>query len=379
MFGLYVHWPYCARKCPYCDFNSHVRPDRDEDAWCEAVSKEMALIATLQGEERPTLETIFFGGGTPSLMAGRTVGRIVERAAELWTVAKDIEITLEANPASAEAARFADYRAAGVNRLSLGIQSFEPAALKFLGRLHDVEEAKAALTLAISIFPRVSFDLIYARPGQEAADWKRELAEALNYGTDHLSLYQLTIEPTTPFATMAQRGAFALPPEEQAAALFELTREMTERAGMPAYEISNHAKPGGECRHNLIYWRYGAYAGVGPGAHGRLDLYGKRFATAAERQPERWLAKIDEKNSGFSTIEEIEPAEAAREQLLMGLRLREGIDRSVFRGRWNIELSAEKIAALSGLGLVRLEGERLAATDKGKLVLNRIIEELADF
>jgi putative oxygen-independent coproporphyrinogen III oxidase len=379
MFGLYAHWPYCARKCPYCDFNSHVRSDRGENAWCEAVLKEMALIAALQGDRRPVLETIFFGGGTPSLMAGKTVGRLIEQAARLWTVAADIEVTLEANPASAEAARFADYRAAGVNRLSLGIQSFDPSALKFLGRLHDVGEAKSALKLAISIFPRISFDLIYALPRQEVADWKKELAEALDYGTEHLSLYQLTVEPVTPFATMVQRGVFALPPEETAVALFECTQEMTEKAGLPAYEISNHARSGGECRHNLIYWRYGTYAGVGPGAHGRLDLYGKRFATAAERLPERWLAKIDERGGGIAVIEEMKPVESAREHLLMGLRLREGIDLARFRQRWNLEPPAEKIAELADLGLIGLENDRLTATTSGKLVLNRVIEELAAF
>jgi putative oxygen-independent coproporphyrinogen III oxidase len=377
MFGLYVHWPYCERKCPYCDFNSHVRVRCDENAWCEAVLKEMALVAALQGTGRPVLETIFFGGGTPSLMAGRTVGRIIDRAAKLWTIAENIEISLESNPASADAVRFVDYKAAGVNRLSLGIQSFDSAALTFLGRLHDADEAKSALKLAMSTFERVSFDLIYARPDQAAESWKKELEEALGYGTEHLSLYQLTVEPATPFATMEMRGVFAVPPEETAAALFEITQEITEKAGLPAYEVSNHAKPGGECRHNLIYWRYGSYAGVGPGAHGRLDLFGKRYATAAERIPERWLRKIGEKGNGFSVIEEIEPSVGARERLLMGLRLTEGIDMSDFPRRWNIELPAEKIAMLSEFGLIEVAGSRLAATTAGKLVLNRIIEELS--
>jgi putative oxygen-independent coproporphyrinogen III oxidase len=375
-FGLYIHWPFCVAKCPYCDFNSHVRPDRDEAAWCDGILKEMKLVATLQGDQRPKLDTIFFGGGTPSLMQGKTVAAVIEQAARCWTFADDIEITLESNPASADAGRFADYKTAGVNRLSLGIQSFDPAALTFLGRVHGVDEARAALKLAISTFDRVSFDLIYARPGQTEADWRAELSEAFSYGTEHLSLYELTVEPVTPFATMLARGTFEMPSEDTAATLYNDTQEAADAANMPAYEISNHARPGCECHHNLIYWRYGAYAGLGPGAHGRLDVFGRRFATANERRPERWLEKIATKDSGFATMEEILPDQGMREHLLMNLRLREGVDIIAFRDRWGGGLPDEKIIALADLGLVAKENGRLAATPYGRLVLNRLIEEL---
>jgi putative oxygen-independent coproporphyrinogen III oxidase len=378
-FGLYVHWPYCARKCPYCDFNSHVRSDRDEAGWLNAVLKEMALVAKMQGKVRPELQSVFFGGGTPSLMQGKSAGRILEEAARFWPCAKDLEVTLEANPASAEAARFADYAAAGVNRLSLGVQSFDDAALKFLARLHNAAEAKAALALAIETFPRVSFDLIYARPGQTAAAWEKELSEALAYGTEHLSLYQLTIEPVTPFATMQARGLFQMPEEETAAALYETTQSLTEAAGLPAYEISNHARPGCEARHNLLYWRYGAYAGVGPGAHGRLDLFGRRYATYCERLPERWQEKVEKRGHGFATVDEIEPDVASREHLLMNLRLREGLNVADYQARWGKALSVEKIAALAADGFISYEAGHLAATPRGFLVLNRLIDELAVF
>jgi putative oxygen-independent coproporphyrinogen III oxidase len=377
-FGLYVHWPYCARKCPYCDFNSHVRPERDEEGWLVAVCKEMAVVANLQGKDRPALASIYFGGGTPSLMAGRTVGRIVEAAVETWPPASDIEITLEANPASAEAARFADYAAAGVGRLSLGVQSFDDAALKFLGRLHNAAEAEAALALALKTFPRVSFDMIYARPGQSVEDWKRELAKALAFGTEHLSLYQLTVEPATPFATMQRRGLLPMPDEDLAVALYEETAEMTEAAGLSAYEISNYARPSAEARHNLIYWRYGSYAGLGPGAHGRLDLYGRRYATVCERLPERWREKVEKKGHGFSVVEEITPEAGAHENLLMSLRLKEGLDLAAYRKRWGVAPTAGKIEALSRLGLLTCENDRLKATARGALVLDKVIEELAD-
>ncbi len=377
-FGLYVHWPYCARKCPYCDFNSHVRPERDEQGWLAAVCKEMAVVANLQGKDRPVLDSIYFGGGTPSLMAGKTAGRIIAAAAETWPPAPDIEITLEANPASAEAARFADYAAAGVTRLSLGVQSFDDAALKFLGRLHNAAEAEAALALALKTFPRVSFDLIYARPEQSVEDWKRELAKALSFGTEHLSLYQLTVEPATPFSTMQRRGLLHLPDEDLAAALYETTAEMTEAAGLPAYEISNYARPGAEARHNLIYWRYGSYAGLGPGAHGRLDLYGRRYATVCERLPERWREKVEKQGHGFAVVEEITPEAGAHENLLMSMRLKEGLDLAAYRKCWGVAPSAEKIEALARLGLLTCENDRLAATARGALVLDKVIEELAD-
>jgi oxygen-independent coproporphyrinogen-3 oxidase len=376
-FGLYVHWPFCAAKCPYCDFNSHVRAGVDEEGWSEAILREMTHVAELQGAGRPLLQTIFFGGGTPSLMSARAVERIIGAAISLWPCANDVEITLEANPASAEAARFADYGRAGVNRLSLGVQALNDADLRFLGRLHDVREAKAALALAQRTFKRVSLDLIYARPGQSLEAWRSELAEALSFGTEHLSLYQLTIEPQTPFATMHKRGIFQLPDEDLAASFYETTQDLTARAGLAAYEISNHARPGCESRHNLLYWRYGVYAGVGPGAHGRLELNGKRIATVGERLPERWREKVLRNGHGFTDISEIDNHTGAREHLLMNLRLSEGLDLAAYRARWGCEPPPERIAALVADGLVKLESGRLTATPRGMLVLNRVIEELA--
>jgi putative oxygen-independent coproporphyrinogen III oxidase len=375
-FGLYVHWPYCVRKCPYCDFNSYSRPSRDEEGWCDAILTEMAHVAGLQSGKRPVLGSIFFGGGTPSLMEGRTAGRIVAEAAKHWAFAENIEITLEANPASTEAARFADYSSAGVNRLSLGVQSLRDDALKTLGRLHDAAEAKSALALALQVFPRVSFDLIYARPGQTVGQWQIELAEALAFGAGHLSLYQLTIEPGTPFAALHARGALPVPEEDAAAALYEVTQSMAEAAGLAAYEISNHARPGEESRHNLNYWRYGDYAGVGPGAHGRLELSGRRFATVCERHSERWLEQVKRLGHGFAAMDEISPLDAAREHLLMNLRLTEGLDVEAFQARWGVALPADKIASLAALGLVRHENGRLGTTPRGALVLNRVIAEL---
>ena len=325
-FGIYVHWPFCAAKCPYCDFNSHVRNAIDETGWIEAIEHELDWTADAQGADRPIVETIFFGGGTPSLMTGRSVARVLEKIARLWPQANDIEITLEANPASADAARFADYRAAGVNRLSLGMQALNNSDLKMLGRLHDVREAKAALALAMRHFGRVSLDLIYARPAQSEADWRAELKQALAFGTDHLSLYQLTIEPETPFAVLYRQGQLKIPGEALAANLFEITEELTAAAGLPAYEISNHAREGSESRHNLIYWRYGDYAGVGPGAHGRLMLGGKRMATSTIRLPERWREAVMKGANRFADFTHISDADAAREHLMMNLRLREGLD-----------------------------------------------------
>ena len=376
-FGLYVHWPFCAAKCPYCDFNSHVRTGIDEEGWTQAILREISHVAELQGAELPILQTIFFGGGTPSLMSARSVDRVIDAAVGHWPCANDLEITLEANPASAEAARFADYAKAGVGRLSLGVQALNDADLKFLGRLHDVREAKAALALAQRSFKRVSLDLIYARPGQSLDAWRSELAEALSFGTEHLSLYQLTVEPETPFATMHKRGLFQLPGEDLAAAFYETTQEIAAQAGLPAYEVSNHARPGCESRHNLLYWRYGAYAGVGPGAHGRLEVAGKRIATVCERLPERWREKVARNGHGLTDISEIDTRSGAREHLLMNLRLSEGLDLAAYRARWGCAPSSERIAALATDGLVKLESGRLAATPRGMLVLNRVIEELA--
>jgi len=378
MSGLYVHWPFCAAKCPYCDFNSHVRSQIDEKRWLDAILRELSHVAILQGADRPVLETVFFGGGTPSLMSGASVGRILEAAAKLWPQVNDLEVTLEANPASADAARFADYAAAGVNRVSLGVQALNDADLKFLGRLHNLAEAKAALAMAMKNFSRVSLDLIYARPGQSVEAWRSELAEALTFGTEHLSLYQLTIEPQTPFATLHRQGAFHVPDEDLAAALFETTQELTEAAGRPAYEVSNHARPGCEARHNLVYWRYGDYVGTGPGAHGRITIGGKRMATVCERLPERWSAKVLADGHGFTEMSEVMPADAAREHLLMNLRLREGLDLAAYRARWGFAPDAARIAPLVEQGFLISEQDRLAATPQGMLVLNRVISELAD-
>jgi oxygen-independent coproporphyrinogen-3 oxidase len=377
-FGLYVHWPFCAAKCPYCDFNSHVRSSIDEDGWAQAILRELTYVAGLQGAERPVLSTIFFGGGTPSLMSARSVASIIDAAVRLWPPANDLEITLEANPASAEAARFADYAKAGVNRLSLGVQALNDADLHALGRLHDVREAKVALAMGMRTFGRVSFDLIYARPGQTPDAWRSELAEALSFGTEHLSLYQLTIEPETPFAILHKTGKLQLPNDDLAASFYEMTQELTARAGLPAYEVANHACPGAESRHNLNYWRYGAYAGVGPGAHGRLDLNGKRIATVCERLPERWREKVARDGNGFAEISEIDRESAAREHLLMNLRLNEGIDLAAYRARWGAAPQAERIAALTAGGFLTLEAGRLSVTPRGMLVLNSVIAELVD-
>jgi oxygen-independent coproporphyrinogen-3 oxidase len=375
-FGVYVHWPFCAAKCPYCDFNSHVRHGIDEQGWLAAIEKELDWIAAAQGADRPIVETIFFGGGTPSLMAGRSAGRVLERIARNWRMANDVEITLEANPASADAARFADYRAAGVNRLSLGVQALNDADLKTLGRLHDAAEARAALGLAMRNFARVSLDLIYARPGQSQAAWRAELRQALGFGTDHLSLYQLTIEPETPYALLYKNGALKIPGEELAAELYQATQELTEAAGLPGYEISNHARAGAESRHNLIYWRYGEYAGAGPGAHGRLNLGGTRMATANVRLPERWQLGVESDGHAFADRVALSDGDAAREHLMMNLRLREGLDLAGYELRWNIRPDAAKIAALTAEGLLSRQGDILAATPRGRLVLNAVISEL---
>jgi oxygen-independent coproporphyrinogen-3 oxidase len=377
-FGIYVHWPFCTAKCPYCDFNSHVRAKIEEDVWVDGILRELQHVAEWQGGERPIVETIFFGGGTPSLMSGKAVGTVIDRIARLWRTANDVEITLESNPASVEAQRFADYRAAGVNRVSLGVQALNDQDLKMLGRLHNVVEAKVALALAQKIFERVSLDLIYARPDQTEAQWREELREALAFGTEHLSLYQLTIEPATPFATLARTGALRPMDDDRAATLYDITQEMTEAAGRPAYEISNHARPGAESRHNLLYWRYGAYAGVGPGAHGRLDIGGARVATVTEKLPERWRENVSRIGHGIIEESKVAHDEAAREHLLMNLRLSEGLDLAAYRARWNTEPNAQRIAELSKDGFLRVENDRLFATPKGRLVLNRLIAEIAN-
>lgn len=374
-FGVYVHWPFCAAKCPYCDFNSHVRSQVDESGWVDGILSELDWTARHQSA-RPVVETIFFGGGSPSLMSGEAVGRILQKIVSLWPMANDAEITLEANPASADAARFADYRAAGVNRVSLGVQALNDADLKKLGRLHDVAEAKSALKMAQAAFARVSLDLIYARPDQTDAAWRAELKEALSFGTEHLSLYQLTIEPETPYALLHKNGQLQIPDDDIAAGLYETTQELTIAAGVPAYEISNHARPGAESRHNLIYWRYGDYAGVGPGAHGRLDLNGVRTATAAIKLPERWRDTVAKNSHGFAERTPVSNDEAAREHLLMNLRLGEGVDLAAYQRRWGTRPPAQKIAVMAEQGFVTLRDDLLTATPQGRLLLNRVIEEL---
>jgi len=374
-FGIYVHFPFCAAKCPYCDFNVHVRTVIGEEMWISGVERELEWTAT-QLDARPVVGTIFFGGGTPSLMSGDAAGRVLQKIAALWPMANDPEITLEANPASADAARFADYRAAGVNRVSLGVQALNDPDLKALGRLHDRTEALAALALAQKTFDRVSLDLIYARPGQTQAQWRAELTEALSFGTEHLSLYQLTIEPQTPYGLQQQKGVLRIPDDDHAAALYDLTQDMTAAAGLPAYEISNHARAHAQSRHNLIYWRYGDYAGVGPGAHGRLQLGGRRLATAAIRLPERWRDAVGRHGHGLAEQNAIADADAAREHLLMNMRLAEGLDLAAYEARWGVRPGPGKIAALVAQGLLALNGDTLTATPRGRLLLNAVIAEL---
>ena len=369
--ALYVHWPFCVSKCPYCDFNSHVREIVDQDQWRQALLADLAHEARLTSGR--ALGSIFFGGGTPSLMPPATVAALIEAAEAHWGFADDIEITLEANPSSVEARRFADLAKAGVNRASLGLQSLDDARLKFLGRAHDVAEGLMALGTAQSAFGRVSFDLIYAVPGQSAEDWAWELDEALTFGTDHVSLYQLTIEPGTRFATLAAKGELVPADADESAALYELTQARCEAAGLPAYEISNHARLGQESRHNLAYWRYQDYAGIGPGAHGRRG----GAATQRHRKPENWLAAVAQKRHGIVEETPIAPAERGIEALLMGLRLAEGVDLAEIAelaGRDPVDRAA--LQSLADEGLIAVSDERLRATPAGRLVLNSVLAEL---
>ena len=334
--ALYVHWPFCLAKCPYCDFNSHVRPQIDEPRFAAALLAELAWEAARLGPR--DLGSIFFGGGTPSLMQPATVAALIDQACRLFRPAADLEITLEANPTSVEAARLEGYAAAGVNRVSLGIQSLDPAALRMLGRGHDVNQAVAALHLARRLFDRVSFDLIYARPDQSLAEWAGELAAALAFGCDHFSLYQLTIEPGTVFEGRHRRGELALPGDDHAADLYELTHDIAAQAGLPRYEVSNYARPGSESRHNLAYWRYGDYAGIGPGAHGRVTLGDELIATRRHRAPEPWAALVERQGHGSGAEETLAPPVRAREALLMGLRLCAGIDERAFACRTGLTI-----------------------------------------
>jgi oxygen-independent coproporphyrinogen-3 oxidase len=376
-FGVYIHWPFCLSKCPYCDFNSHVRHAAiDQSRYVAAFAAEIATTAArVPGR---TVSTIFFGGGTPSLMEPQTVGAILDAIGRHWPVAPDVEITLEANPSSVEAARFRGYRAAGVNRVSLGVQSLDDAVLKELGRLHSAREALEAVAVARSIFERYSFDLIYARPGQALASWRAELARALAEAGEHLSLYQLTIEPDTPFAALHAGGKLVLPDDDLGRELYDLTLDQCAAAGLPAYEVSNHARPGAECRHNLVYWRYGEYAGIGPGAHGRLVVDGIRRATATEKRPEAWLAQVEERRHGVTVDDALTRDEQADEFLLMGLRLTEGIDPQRYAALAGRPLDLARIASLAGHGFVTTTPEgRLRVTRAGFPVLDAVVADLA--
>jgi putative oxygen-independent coproporphyrinogen III oxidase len=376
-FGVYVHWPFCLSKCPYCDFNSHVRHAAiDEARFVRAFAAEIAdAAARVPGR---MVSSIFFGGGTPSLMAPQTTGAILDAIARHWSIAPDVEVTLEANPTSVEATRFRGFRGAGVNRVSLGVQSLDDNALAQLGRLHSAREAFDAVATARNTFERFSFDLIYARPEQTPQAWQAELDRALDENSEHLSLYQLTIEADTPFANLHAAGKLRTPDPDMARVLYDLTREVTAARGLLAYEVSNHARPGAECRHNLIYWRYGEYAGVGPGAHGRLEIDGTRVATATEKHPERWLQRVENRGHGLVVEEALSREEQADELLLMGLRLAEGIDPARFAAMAGRPLDDGRIADLCAQRLLEIDGTgRLRVTPAGFPLLDAVVADLA--
>ena len=377
-FGIYVHWPFCRAKCPYCDFNSHVREAIDQKRWRDALLRELAhYAAQTQGR---TVTSLFFGGGTPSLMEPETAGAVIDAVRRHWTPTPDLEITLEANPTSVEIDRFRGFRDAGVNRVSIGVQALDNDVLKFLGRQHSAGEAIRALEIGRQTFPRLSFDLIYARPGQSLEAWERELAAALDLANSHISLYQLTIEPGTAFEQRVARGDFQTLPEDEQAALFDWTASRLERAGLPGYEISNHARPGEESRHNLTYWRYGDYVGVGPGAHGRLTLDGTKLATRQHRAPEAWLDSVE--RDGHATRQRLEIETSARlsEMVMMGLRLAEGIPAARFRAETGIEmreaLDTARLTRLIDGGFLAIEDERLRATAEGRTRLDAVLGAL---
>ena len=373
-FGLYLHWPFCEAKCPYCDFNSHVAQSIDQDRWKRAYVAEIQRYSRLLPDR--VLSSVFFGGGTPSLIQPDTVNAVIEEIRKHWPTANNLEITLEANPGSVEAARFAAYADAGVSRVSMGIQALNDDDLRRLGRIHTVAEAHQAFDIARKYFGRVSFDLIYARQDQTVADWRRELSQALTMAVDHLSLYQLTIEPGTAFGDRFARGGLrGLPDEDRATEMFEATQEICEAAGMPAYEVSNHARTGSESRHNLIYWRYGDYIGIGPGAHGRITLNGRRYATETASLPNTWLGSVEAGN-GDGTITEISPQDQADEYLMMGLRISEGIDPDRYFALCGRHLPEHSIANLEDLGLILRDNRRIRTTKKGRLLLNAVIKEL---
>jgi putative oxygen-independent coproporphyrinogen III oxidase len=376
-FAVYVHWPFCLSKCPYCDFNSHVRHGGINEArFVRAFETEIATTAGRIGAR--TVSSIFFGGGTPSLMRPASVQAILDAIARHWTVGSGVEVTLEANPTSVEARRFRGYRAAGVNRVSLGVQALDDGALKELGRLHSAQEALDAVAVARSIFARYSFDLIYARPRQTLTQWSTELKRAIGEAAEHLSLYQLTIEPDTPFAGLHAAGKLKVPDEDLARDLYDLTQSVCAEAGLPAYEISNHARPGAECRHNLIYWRGHEYAGVGPGAHGRLNLNGRRLATETEKRPESWLMRVEANGSGLCVDESLTPGETADEYLLMGLRLAEGIEPARYLALCGREIDPERVALLHEEGAVETTVDgRLRVTQSGFPLLDAVVADLA--
>ncbi|MGJ4908750.1 radical SAM family heme chaperone HemW [Bradyrhizobium oligotrophicum] len=376
-FGVYVHWPFCLSKCPYCDFNSHVRHAAiDQERYARAFAQEIATTAARIGPR--TVSSIFLGGGTPSLMQPQTVGAILDAIGRHWHVAADVEVSLEANPTSVEATRFAGYRAAGVNRVSLGVQAMDDASLKMLGRLHTAEEAMKAVAIARNAFERYSFDLIYARPDQTPAMWTEELTRAIGEAAEHLSLYQLTIEEGTPFFGLHAAGKLKTPDEGLARTLYDVTQEICGRHGLPAYEISNHARPGAECRHNLLYWRGQEYAGIGPGAHGRLDIGGIRHATATDKRPEAWLMRVESNGHGVMTDDELNREERADEFLLMGLRLAEGIDPQRYARISGRTLDPRRIALLREEGAIAVDPDgRLRVTQDGFPVLDAVVADLA--
>jgi putative oxygen-independent coproporphyrinogen III oxidase len=376
-FGVYIHWPFCLSKCPYCDFNSHVRREPiDEARFARAFAAEIA--ATAARAPGRTVSTIFFGGGTPSLMQPATIAAVLDAVAKHWHVAPDAEITLEANPTSVEATRFRGYRTAGVNRVSLGVQALDDRVLAELGRMHTSREALDAVGVARTVFGRYSFDLIYARPRQEPKEWAAELDRALGEAGEHLSLYQLTIEADTPFAALHAAGKLKIPNDDTGRALYDTTQEVCSAHGLPAYEISNHARPGGECRHNLVYWRAQEYAGIGPGAHGRLDTDGVRHATATEKRPETWLTRVEANGHGLITDDMLTLEERSDEFLLMGLRLSEGIDIARYEALSGRRLDPVRVTALHEHGLVETTPQgRLRVTLPGFPVLDAVVADLA--
>jgi oxygen-independent coproporphyrinogen-3 oxidase len=373
-FGLYIHWPFCLSKCPYCDFNSHVAERIDQAAWRDALLRELD-----EGADRTpgrTVTSVFFGGGTPSLMDPATTAALIERIGQRWSVDPNIEITLEANPGTVDAERFREIRAAGVNRLSMGLQALDDAQLKFLGRIHDSTQAIKAVELARAIFPRISFDLIYARPGQSLDSWRQELLRAIDMAADHLSLYQLTIEPGTAFHPMAARGDFIMPDDDHAAALFDMTQEITEAAGLPSYEISNHARPGAECRHNLLYWQGDDFLGIGPGAHGRLtDAAGHTTTHRRHRAPEIWRGRVMKTGEGTADSGVLSEEDRVTELVMMGLRLSEGLSLAKFPDL-EARLNSKGLADMIADGFLERGDGFLRASPRGRLLLNSVIEKI---